>query len=96
MMSTKICIKYCLPYLIIDPVLLNSVAGSESALLWVGGGGGVDWREEVDRWDWGVEHIFRTFARKPSKTCKKFISMIYIHLHNKELSFVFLFSPLKL
>lgn len=54
--------------LIIDPVLLNSVAGSESALLWVGGGGGVDWREEVDRWDWGVEHIFRTFARKPSKT----------------------------
>lgn len=36
--------------LIIEPVLLNSVAGSESARRWVGGGGGgVDCREEVDR-----------------------------------------------
>lgn len=58
-------------YLTIDPVLLNSVAGSESALLCVGGGGGVDCSEEVERWDCGVEHIFRTLLRNPSNTWMK-------------------------
>lgn len=37
--------------LIIEPVLLNSVAGSESARRCVGGGGGVDCNDEEDRWD---------------------------------------------
>ena len=49
---------------------LNSGAGSESALLWVGGGVGRDCSEEVDLWDWGVEHIFWTLDFKSSKTYK--------------------------
>lgn len=66
-------------YLIIEPVLLNSVAGSESARRCVGGGGGVDCKEEEDRWDWGVEHIFRTLVLRPSNTCKDTLNIFTGH-----------------